>query len=189
MIREVASAAAVVTLVVVSISAIPATAAEGSGYVGRSTHSPIRQDVATVPPGAIPGIDVSHHQGTIDWAQVAASGQRFVIAKASEGLFSVDPTYATNRAGATAAGLVFGAYHFARPDLHPNGPTGEADHFVDTAQLGPGNIVPVLDLERSGDLTQAQLTAWILAWLGEVTARTGVRPMVYTSPNGWANRT
>jgi GH25 family lysozyme M1 (1,4-beta-N-acetylmuramidase) len=190
MIQEAASAAAIVTLVVVSISAVPAAAAEGSGYAGRSLQSPIRQYVATEQPvGATPGIDVSHHQGTIDWAQVAASGQRFVIAKATEGLFSVDPTYATNRAGAMAAGLVFGAYHFARPDLHPNDPTGEADHFVDTAQLGPGNIVPVLDLERSGDLTQAQLAAWILAWLGEVTARTGVRPMVYTSPNGWANRT
>src|SRR6266545_3426941 len=95
MIREAASVAAVVTLVVVPISAVPAAAAEP-------------------PPGTIPGIDVSRHHG---------------------------------------------------------------------------NIVPVLDLERSGDLTQAQLTAWILAWLGEVTARTGVRPMVYTSPNGWANRT
>ncbi|MGH2578157.1 MAG: glycoside hydrolase family 25 protein, partial [Actinomycetota bacterium] len=162
MIRETVSVAAVVTLVVASSSAAPAAAAEP-------------------PPGAIPGIDVSRHQGTIDWAQVAASGQRFVIAKATEGLFSVDPTYATNRAAAMAAGLVFGAYHFARPDLHPTDPIGEADHFVDTAQLGPGNIVPVLDLERSGDLTQAQLTAWILAWLGQVTARTGVRPMVYTS--------
>jgi GH25 family lysozyme M1 (1,4-beta-N-acetylmuramidase) len=189
MIPRAASVAAVVTLVVVSLSAVPA-AAEGSGHPGRSIQSPIQQYVATEPPpGAVPGIDVSHHQGTIDWAQVAASGQRFVIAKASEGLFSVDPTYATNRAGATAAGLVFGAYHFARPDLHPTDPRGEADHFVDTAQLGPGNIVPVLDLERSGDLTQAQLTAWILAWLDEVTARTGVRPMVYTSPNGWVNRT
>jgi GH25 family lysozyme M1 (1,4-beta-N-acetylmuramidase) len=182
--------AAVMTLVVVSISAAPAAAAERSGYAGWSIHASIRQHVAAEPPpGAIPGIDVSRHQGTIDWAQVAASGQRFVIAKATEGLLSVDPTYATDRAGAMAAGLVFGAYHFARPDLHPNDPMGEADHFVDTAQLGPGNIVPVLDLERSGDLTQAQLTAWILAWLGEVTARTGVRPMVYTSPNGWANRT
>jgi len=182
--------AAIVTLVVVSISAAPAAAAEGSGYAGRSIHAPIRPHVAAEPPpGAIPGIDVSRHQGTIDWAQVAASGQRFVIAKATEGLLFVDPTYATNRAGVMAAGLVFGAYHFARPDLHPNDPIGEADHFVGTAQLGPGNIVPVLDLERSGDLTHAQLTAWILAWLGEVTARTGVRPMVYTSPNGWANRT
>jgi GH25 family lysozyme M1 (1,4-beta-N-acetylmuramidase) len=189
-IRGAASVAAVVTLVVVSISAVPAAAAEGSGHPGRSIQSPIQQYVATEPPpGAIPGIDVSHHQGTIDWVQVAASGQRFVIAKATEGLFSVDPTYATNRAGATAAGLVFGAYHFARPDLHPTDPRGEADHFVDTAQLGPGNIVPVLDLERPGDLTQAQLTEWILAWLSQVTSRTGVRPMVYTSPNGWVNRT
>jgi GH25 family lysozyme M1 (1,4-beta-N-acetylmuramidase) len=190
MIRQTASMAAVVSLVVVSISTVPAAAAEGSGDVDRSIQFPTRQYVASeAPPGALPGIDVSRHQGTIDWAQVAASGQRFVIAKATEGLLSVDPTYATNRAGAMAAGLVFGAYHFARPDLHPTDPIGEADHFVDTAQLGPGNIVPVLDLERSGDLTQAQLTAWILAWLGEVTARTGVRPMVYTSPNGWANRT
>ncbi len=167
-----------------------AAAAEGSGYAGSSVHVPIHRRVAAEPPpGATPGIDVSRYQGTIDWAQVAASGQRFVIAKATEGRSYVDPTYATNRAGAVAAGLVFGAYHFARPDLHPNDPIGEADHFVDTAQLGPGNIVPVLDLERSGDLTQAKLTAWILAWLGEVAARTGVRPMVYTSPNGWANRT
>ena len=190
MIREAVGTTAFLTLALVSISAVPAAAAEGSAYAGRSLQSPIRQYVATEQPvGATPGIDVSRHQGTIDWAQVAASGQRFVIAKATEGLFSVDPMYATNRAGAMAAGLVFGAYHFARPDLHPDDPTGEADHFVDTAQLGPGNIVPVLDLERSGDLTQAQVTAWILAWLDEVTARTGVRPMVYTSPNGWANRT
>ncbi len=178
-------------LVLVGVS-FPSTraAASLSPYASSFMHPPIRQLVAAAPPpGALPGIDVSRHQGTIDWAQVAASGQRFVIAKATEGLLSVDPTYATNRAGAMAAGLVFGAYHFARPDLHPDNPIGEADHFVDTAQLGSGNIVPVLDIERSGDLTQAQLTAWILAWLGEVTARTGVRPMVYTSPNGWANRT
>ena len=87
-----------------------------------------------------------------------------------------------------AAGIVFGAYHFARPDLHPFNPVPEADHFVDTAQPAPGNIIPVLDLERSGDLTPAQLTDWVLQWLGQVTARTGVRPIVYTSPNGWKDR-
>jgi GH25 family lysozyme M1 (1,4-beta-N-acetylmuramidase) len=190
MIRGAAGVAAMVILFSVSMSAVPASAAEGSGYAGSSMHVTVRRQVTPVPPpGATPGIDVSKYQGTIDWAQVAASGQRFVIAKATEGLSYVDPTYSTNRAGATAAGLVFGAYHFARPDLHPNDPTGEADHFVDTAQLGPGNIVPVLDLERSGTLTQTQLTAWVLAWLGEVLARTGVHAMVYTSPNGWANRT
>ena len=66
------------------------------------------------PPGAVPGIDVSHHQGVIDWSQVAGSGQRFAIAKATEGRTFVDPNYAFNKTGAEMSGLVFGAYHFAR---------------------------------------------------------------------------
>ena len=140
--------------------------------------------VPAPPPDSLPGIDVSHHQNAIDWTQVAASGVRFAIIKASEGTAYIDPLYATNRADAMAAGVVVGAYHFARPDLHPFNPIPEADHFVDTAQVAPGNIVPVLDLERSGDLSATQLTDWVLQWLDEVTARTGVRPMVYTSPNG-----
>jgi GH25 family lysozyme M1 (1,4-beta-N-acetylmuramidase) len=144
---------------------------------------------AVPPPDSLPGIDVSHYQHEIDWTQVAASGIRFAFQKATEGTGYVDPTYATNRAGATANGIVFGAYHFARPDLHPFDPVPEADHFVDTAQLGQGNLLPVLDLERSGDLSQSELTAWIVGWLDRVYERTGVRPIVYTSPNGWLNRT
>lgn len=140
------------------------------------------------PPGSLPGIDVSHHQNAIDWTQVAASGVQFAIAKASEGTGYIDPLFSTNRAEAMAAGIVFGAYHFARPDLHPFDPIPEADHFVDTAQLAPGNILPVLDLERAGDLSPAGLTEWVLEWLGQVYARTGVRPIVYTSPNGWKDR-
>jgi GH25 family lysozyme M1 (1,4-beta-N-acetylmuramidase) len=142
------------------------------------------------PPGAVPGIDVSHWQGSIDWAQVAASGTRFAIAKATDGQDYVDPTYATNKAGAELNGLVFGAYHFARPDRSANDAVLEADHFVDNADLGAGNLIPVLDIERNEqNMSQAKITAWILAWLDRVTERLGVRPMVYTSPNGWLVRT
>jgi GH25 family lysozyme M1 (1,4-beta-N-acetylmuramidase) len=140
------------------------------------------------PPNSLPGIDVSHHQNAIDWTQVAGSGIRFAIAKATEGTGYIDPLFSTNRADAMAAGITFGAYHFARPDLHPFDPVPEADHFVDTAQLAPGNILPVLDLERSGNLSPAELTDWVLQWLGRVTERTGVHPIVYTSPNGWKDR-
>jgi GH25 family lysozyme M1 (1,4-beta-N-acetylmuramidase) len=140
------------------------------------------------PPNSLPGIDVSHHQNAIDWTKVAGSGVRFAIAKATEGTGYIDPLFSTNRADAMAAGIAFGAYHFARPDLHPFDPVPEADHYVDTAQLAPGNILPVLDLERSGDLSPAKLTDWVLGWLDRVTQRTGVRPMVYTSPNGWKER-
>ena len=132
---------------------------------------------------------MSHYQETINWTKVAASGQRFVIAKATDGRSFVDPMYATNKAEATAAGLMFGAYHFARPDGSANDAIEEASHFVDVAQLGQGNLLPVLDLEVTGGLTPKRLIGWMLAWLDEVTAQTGVRPMVYTSPYGWASRT
>ena len=66
----------------------------------------------------------------------------------------------------------------------------EADHFVDISQLEPGDLVPVLDIERNEDqMSQAEMTRWILTWLDRVTERVGVRPMVYTSPHGWATRT
>ena len=145
--------------------------------------------VAALPAGALPGIDVSHHQGPIDWSQVAAAGTRFAFAKATEGRNYVDPQYATNKAGAALSGVAFGAYHFAQPDGAANDAILEADHFVDVAQLEPGDLVPVLDIERTGGLSQAQVTQWILTWLNRVTERVGVRPMVYTSPHGWATRT
>jgi hypothetical protein len=85
--------------------------------------------------------------------------------------------------------MAFGAYHFAQPDDGPNDAIREADHFVDVAQLETGNLLPVLDIERTNGLTQAEITTWILTWLGRVTERLGVRPMVYTSPAGWENRT
>lgn len=169
-----------------------AAAAPGEGYAGASGDAgrsgPDRRTAQ--PFGALHGIDVSHHQDLIDWSQVAASGQRFAIAKATEGRSFVDPMYTTNKLGAEANGIVFGAYHFAQPDDFPGDAILEADHFVDTAQLVPGNLIPVLDIERTGGLSQAEVTEWILAWLGRVTERLGgVRPMVYTSPNGWDNRT
>ncbi len=141
------------------------------------------------PAGALPGIDVSHWQHTIDWSQVAAAGTRFAFMKATDGRTYVDPMYATNRAGAAAAGIVVGAYHFARPDHGADDAIIEADHFVDSAAPTTGDLLPVLDLETTGGLTPDELTAWMLTWLGEVTARTGVQPIVYTSPLGWANRT
>ena len=146
--------------------------------------------VAAIPAGALPGIDVSHHQGPIDWSQVAAAGTRFAFAKATEGRNYIDPQYATNKAGAALSGVAFGAYHFARPDRTANDAVLEADHFVDVSQLEPGDLVPVLDIERNEDqMSQAEMTQWILTWLNRVNERVGVRPMVYTSPHGWATRT
>jgi len=131
------------------------------------------------------GIDVSNWQGTIDWAQVAAAGKKFVYMKASEDTTYVDPTYTANRSQARAAGLYVGAYHFAQPTTTPGDAVAEADHFVDTATPARGDLLPVLDLERSGGLSQAALTTWVQQYVGQIYLRTGVRAVIYVSPNFW----
>jgi GH25 family lysozyme M1 (1,4-beta-N-acetylmuramidase) len=193
-IQRALAVALALTALVATVGATPARADDvpsadepaGSSRIAGTPGPPIS---VTQPPDSLAGIDVSHWQETIDFSQVAASGVSFVIAKATDGRSSEDPMYAIYKADATANGLAFTAYHFARPDDTPNDAIAEADHFVDVAQLGPGNLIPALDLERTGGLTQTQLTQWILDWLGRVTERLGVRPMVYTSPNGWKTRT
>jgi GH25 family lysozyme M1 (1,4-beta-N-acetylmuramidase) len=178
------------TVVLILVFAAPASASgePADSGVSEATGASVPV-IPRVPAGALPGIDVSRHQGSIDWSLVAASGTQFAFAKATEGRTYVDPMYAVNKAGSALSGVVFGAYHFARPDGTANDAVIEADHFVDVAQLVPGDLIPVLDIERTGDLSQAQLTEWILTWLGRVTERIGVRPMVYTSPRGWETRT
>jgi GH25 family lysozyme M1 (1,4-beta-N-acetylmuramidase) len=140
-----------------------------------------------VPPanGLTEGIDISHWQGTIDWTRVAAAGKRFAFMKASEDIDYVDVTYPVNRAAANANGIIIGAYHFAQPDPSPGDAIAEADHFLATAQIAKGDLLPVLDLEVAGGLNQSQLQAWVRAYLGRIYERTGVRGVIYMSPAFW----
>jgi GH25 family lysozyme M1 (1,4-beta-N-acetylmuramidase) len=147
---------------------------------------------APVPPppapvGPLEGIDVSHWQGTINWPMVRAAGKRFAFVKASEATDFVDWNYTINRAQAKGAGLYVGAYHFAQPDRTPGDAVAEADHFLDTAQIGTGDLLPVLDLEVAGGLSQVELQEWVKGYLGRIYERTGVRGVIYMSPAFWAN--
>src|SRR5262245_5178777 len=58
------------------------------------------------------GVDLSHHQGRIDWGKVRASKAAFAFIKATEGATFTDPAFATNWSGARDAGVLRGAYHF-----------------------------------------------------------------------------
>lgn len=130
------------------------------------------------------GIDVSIHQGHIDWPAVAAAGYRFALCKASEGVGWTDQLFWRNWADIRRAGLFRGAYHFARPGLG-NLPSAEADWFVqqvhETGDLLPGDVL-ALDLEDNGVAVQEDLAGWALAWLEAVERTTGRRPLLYSYP-------
>lgn len=139
------------------------------------------------------GVDVSNWQGQIDWLQVGDDGYSFMFAKATEGTTYTDITYAVNRAGVQGVGLRIGAYHFARPAGSGDAAitasaVAQADRFVDVAQPKAGDLPPVLDLEATGGLAPTALVTWTQAWLTEVAARTGVKPLIYASPSFWKTR-
>ena len=156
----------------------------GVAYAAAGLFAP-----STAPPPTpavyLEGIDVSHYQGTIDWTSVATAGKRFAILQATDGETCLDPMYATHHGSARAAGMLVTAYHFAEPSSSPGEAVLQADWYVNNAALLPGDLVPALDLERTGGLSAGELQAWVGAWLGEVYAKLGVRPMIYSSPNFW----
>ncbi len=61
----------------------------------------------------IRGIDVSVHNGTVDWQAVKDAGIEFAMLRSSYGKNSEDSMFAQNVAGAKAAGLQVGAYHYS----------------------------------------------------------------------------
>ena len=142
---------------------------------------------SAIPPAAyVDGIDVSYHQGTIDWQQVTASGRKFAYVRSTAGTLTADTSYTLNYWGAHAAGLAVGSYHFANPDFAANDASNEATWFLQNAAISSGDLLPVLDLEVSNGLDAGALTVWAQTWLSQVSAATGVRPIIYTNPNFWA---
>lgn len=59
------------------------------------------------------GIDVSEHNGTLDWAKIKASGVKFAIIRTGYGKSYTDKQFVNNVKGAIAQGIPFGVYHFS----------------------------------------------------------------------------
>ncbi|MEC0237767.1 GH25 family lysozyme [Paenibacillus kribbensis] len=145
--------------------------------------------------GNAQGIDVSHHQGAIDFKKVAAAGISFVFIKATQGQSFRSKTFLQFVKDAKTAGLLVGAYHYVDDSATtPELARQEAANFVSTIKDAGGiqafDLPPVMDYEsnKSG-LSKAAVTAVAKAFLQEVEQLTGVRPIVYTYPSFIGNFT
>ncbi len=97
------------------------------------------------------GIDVSHHQGTIDWPEVAEDDVAFAFIKVSEGGDHRDTQFVRNIAEATKVGIPVGAYHFftfCRPGAD------QANNFIDAVAGRRLALPPVMDLEFTGNCSR-----------------------------------
>ncbi|WP_103867101.1 glycoside hydrolase family 25 protein [Aquimarina sp. I32.4] len=131
---------------------------------------------------SILGVDISHFQNNINWNDIKSDSINFVYIKATEGTDYQDPKFKKNRASAKSNCIYRGLYHFYVTD---NDPKGQAQNFINTVkQLEPGDLPPVLDLEKLGLKSAVTKEAYqknTLLWLQLVEKELGIRPIVYTN--------
>jgi lysozyme len=139
---------------------------------------------------AISGPDVASYQHpgnqSINWNAVKSSGRTFAFVKATEDTTYTNPYVAGDWGGILNAGMIRGAYHFARP---AGSAAAQANYFISVTgnTRSPGSLPPVLDLEDTGGLSPANLVTWTHTFLNTVQALTGRVPIVYSYPYFWTS--
>ncbi len=151
------------------------------------TPSPAPTPIPT--PYRPPGVDLSHWNDGVSFSVLKAAGIVFAFAKASQGTTMVDADYARYRAGAARHGVHFGPYHFF--DYNRDG-LAQARHFLATVDATggfQGLLPPVVDVECLsvlGSPPRSYARAQLRVMVDELYARTGRRPIIYTSASMWS---
>jgi lysozyme len=137
------------------------------------------------------GIDVSHHNNIIDWKEVKAMNIRgitiqFAFIKATEGIGNTDAQFKRNWKRSRETGITRGAYHYFN-----TGKDGreQAQNFISTTgDLEPGDLPPVLDIEVTNGVANAELQKEIQVWLDVVEEYYKVKPIIYTNVDFYRDR-
>jgi GH25 family lysozyme M1 (1,4-beta-N-acetylmuramidase) len=145
----------------------------------------------------VAGFDISHYQSSsYDFKGAYSAGARFVIIKATEGTDYKDPGFSAHYEGATSAGFIRGAYHFAHPDSSAGSTQAQYFHSNGGGWSKDGITLPgMLDIEYnpSGStcygLSQSSMTAWIKSFVDEYHSLTGRYPLIYSTANWWSECT
>ena len=129
------------------------------------------------------GIDVSKYQGAVNWSAVKNAGYSFAFIKAGSAKSGLDPYYAVNMAGATAAGMKVGVYVYSYATT-VEGAMTEAQFAIAAMEPYSVSYPVVYDLEDSihKNMSPDQLAALTVAFCSTVQ-QAGYYPMVYSSKN------
>lgn len=138
---------------------------------------------------SVHGIDVSKYQRVIDWESVKAMKVEdveinFAFIKATEGNINEDKYFKRNWKKAKLAKVTRGAYHFFLATK--NGKT-QAENFISSVDLEPGDLPPVLDVEQTYGVPPQKIRERVKEWLVTVESFYGVKPIIYTNVDFYKN--
>lgn len=135
------------------------------------------------------GVDVSSHQGSIDWSAVALDGINFAIIRVgnrgyTEGSLYVDERFAENIDGAAAVGLETGVYFFSQA-VNEDEARQEADLVIKQLDGRKLDLPVAYDHEpvtdpagRANDMSGTELAACARAFCERVEAA-GYNTIIY----------
>ncbi len=130
----------------------------------------------------VKGIDISQHQGEIDWQKLKGEEISFVFIKATEGGDFKDPRFRENWAHAKDAGFLVSGYHFYR--LCRNG-IEQAENFISAVPRQMRAIPPAVDLEFGGncetDRSSEQIISEIQEYIDRIEEHYGQKPIIYAT--------
>lgn len=148
-------------------------------YLGKTSEYNVK-----LPDGyEIHGLDISHHQGNINWQQLSESQKnsnpiRFIFIKATEGGDFLDTKFHSNFADAKQNGFICGAYHFYNPKTSPD---RQAAFFIKQVTLSQGDLPPVLDIEERGEKPLSTFQNELITWLKKIEKHYNTKPIIYAS--------
>lgn len=126
----------------------------------------------------IEGIDISNHQGSINWEEVDKDLVKFVYIKATEGTTYKDRYFNNNWKETTNNGFLKSAYHF----YNINGDGKEqAQHFIDVVPKEDCMLPPAVDIETLSDMEAGKVIIEIKEYLTEIEKYYGVKPIIYAN--------
>ena len=131
----------------------------------------------------VQGIDVSHHQGGIDWSVLEHSPAQFAYIKASEGASFRDPRFDENWKAALRASVVPGAYHYFT--LCKSGAEQAANFVSAAAWTKAHGLPPAVDLEFGGNCSRRppadEFASELGSFLKAVEREWGCVPVLYVT--------
>ena len=125
------------------------------------------------------GIDISKHQGSIDWDMLKKNPNiKYVYIKATEGSDYVDPRYKENIRNARKHGFKVGSYHFL---TNKSSARAQFQNFVRNVNRDEQDLLPIIDVEVCRQWSSQQLRDSIKVFADLLEDYYGCKPMIYTS--------
>ncbi len=169
---------------------VPASEVDTNAVVTRNGYSFYKKGTEVT---SLTGIDVSEHQGDIDWEKVRAAGIEFAMIRIGyrsygKGEITFDTKYKENIEGAGKAGLKVGVYFFSQA-VSTDEAAEEADAVLDAIE-GYDISYPVVydweiiydDSARTDDVSVEMLADNCIEFCERVKSA-GYSPMIYQNKN------